>query len=459
MYENLTIKTRLLILIGVILLSKIFLFLIVSHSFNTSVHFELIEHDHEEAIASILRIRTYTMLAFFITSILIIGAAIWITLDLSSRLKKSIEIIDKLRKGDLDFNIENTSKSEIGQLLEAMKALGIENQKISNALTSISKGDFAIDIRARSEKDTLSFALINMISNLRNLIEEIQTEVTNLTISSQKILKSVSQVSMHSSETAAAVTETTTSLEELKQTAHMANERAQEVLSNSEDTFQIVNTSEKSLQATINEMNQINEKMHVMSEGIIKLSEQSKKIGNIIDTVNDLSEQSNLLAVNAAIEAAKAGEQGRSFAVVAQEIRILSEQSKSATIQVRSILNEIQTYTTAAVLATEQGTKAVEKGVKQSSETNNSMQQLTKSVAEMTQAANQISISSQQQFIGIEQVTTAMDNISQATTQLVEHMQQIESAVIFLEEIAQKFKGMTDKYIVTKEPKKISSKK
>ncbi len=113
-------------------------------------------------------------------------------------------------------------------------------------------------------------------------------------------------------------------------------------------------------------MKRIQTHMDSIAASIVRLSDQSQAIGEIIASVNDLAEQSNLLAVNAAIEAAKAGEQGKGFAVVAQEVRSLAEQSKQATAQVRNILGDIQKATSAAVMATEQGSKAVEAGVKQS---------------------------------------------------------------------------------------------
>jgi len=127
--------------------------------------------------------------------------------------------------------------------------------------------------------------------------------------------------------------------------------------------------------------------MESIAESIVRLSEQSQAIGEIIATVNDLAEQSNLLAVNAAIEATKVGEQGKGFVVVAQEIKSLATQSKEATAQVRTLLGDIQKATSAAVLATEQGNKAVEAGVKQTAEAGDSIRLLADSVNEAAQAA------------------------------------------------------------------------
>src|SRR6202040_2836592 len=126
---------------------------------------------------------------------------------------------------------------------------------------------------------------------------------------------------------------------------------------------------------------------HPRADGIHRgkhgaLSEQSQTIGQIIAPVEDLAAQSNLLAVNAAIEAAKAGEYGRGFGVVAQEVKSLAEQSRQATNQVRTILSDIQKATTTAVLATEQGTKAVEVGARQTEVAGESIQALTASVGD-----------------------------------------------------------------------------
>ncbi|CRX39297.1 methyl-accepting chemotaxis protein [Estrella lausannensis] len=371
--------------------------------------------------------------------------------NITDSLNYTINAVNQLAKGDTTVQIETKSKDEIEKLLLAMQRMIATTNLIIEALKAVSSGDLTATVVPRSEKDTLAIAVKDLINKLRQMISKVQSEVKTVVGSSHEIVTSVTQVSSNTAETAAAVTETTTTTEELKQTAHVASEKAQGVLDNAEETLKIVRTSEQSLGSTIADMLQIQEKMRTISESIIKLSENSQAIGAIIDTVNDLAEQSNLLAgkalaVNAAIEAARAGEQGKSFGVVAQEIRNLAEQSKSATIQVRSILNDIQNATSAAVMATEQGSKAVSKGVEQSSETAAAIKNLCFSIETVAQAAKQIALSSQQQLIGIDQVTVAMANINEASGQHVEHMRQIESSVLSLNSVGSTLKEIVEQY-------------
>ena len=180
----------------------------------------------------------------------------------------------------------------------------------------------------------------------------------------------------------------------------------------------------------------------------MRLSEQRQAIGEIITTVGDLAEQSNLLAVNAAIEAAKAGEQGRGFAVVAQEVKRLAEQSKQATAQVRGILNDIEKATTTAVLATEQGSKAVDAGARQSVGAGESIRSLADSIGDATQAATQIAASSQQQLIGMDQIVMAMESIKQASVQNVVSTKQAAVSAQSLHELGQRLKLMVAQYQV-----------
>lgn len=293
---------------------------------------------------------------------------------------------------------------------------------------------------------TLAIAFFLVFQTLRSISKKLQEEIDVLAVSGEEILRSITEAASGTTETATAVTETTTTVEELKQTAQTATEKAKNVADVSDEALKTLKNSEKSIEDTIKGMTRIHDGMDTISESIVKLSEHSQMIGEIIDTVNDLAEQSHLLAVNAAIEAAKAGDQGKGFAVVAQEVRSLAEQSKQATIQVRNILNDIQNSTSKAVMATEQGSKSVSQGLAQSAQTNESISFLSLGINKVAQAATQISLSSQQQLVGVDQVTIAMTNIKDATNQQVDHMQQIEGGVQGLNAVGLSLKQLVQKY-------------
>lgn len=416
-----------------------------------NLHIEETHKDYQDAITLGSSNIFWTYIFLLLAALIILFFVALIIRSITKPLALAVDVLDKVSVGDTNIQLDIKGRDEASRLLSATQNMINSTRKMSLLVNAVANGDLTVKADIRSEIDTFGKALNHMVDSLKHIISEIQSEVYVLTNSTQEIVTSVNQVSTGTAETAAAVTETTTTVEELKQTAHVAAEKAKDVLATAEETMGIVKSSERTLHLTIEEMNQIQEKMRFISESIVKLSEHSQAIGEIINTVNNLAEQSNLLAVNAAIEAAKAGDQGKSFGVVAQEIRTLAEQSKEATVQVRGILNDIQNATSAAVLATEQGSKAVSKGVSQSTLMSESIHNLSLSISRVTQAANQIAVSSQQQLVGVDQVTIAMTNINEASNQHVEHMRQIETAVSTLNDVAVSLKGMVNQYKVPHE--------
>jgi methyl-accepting chemotaxis protein len=322
---------------------------------------------------------------------------------------------------------------------------------IAGVAEQVATGDLTVRTpyeERRDEVGKLALSFRRMIEGLSALNRDILEGVNVLASSSSEIMASTTQMAAGAAETATAVSQTSTTVEEVKQTAQLSSQKARFVSDSAQRSVQISVGGKRAVEESVNGMTRIREQMESIAESIVRLSEQSQAIGEIIATVNDLAEQSNLLAVNAAIEAAKAGEQGRGFTVVAQEVKNLAEQSKQATAQVRTILNDIQRATQGAVLATEQGAKAVESGVKQTQEAGESIRQLTESIAESAQAATQIAASSQQQTVGMDQVALAMDNIKQASTQNAASTRQAEGAARNLYDLGQKLKQIVEQYKV-----------
>lgn len=319
---------------------------------------------------------------------------------------------------------------------------------LKDAATRIEQGNLSteISVSTTDEIGALAAALRNMVGYLRGTTVEIQQGTSILAAAASEILASVTHVVAAASETATAVTETVTTIEEVKQTAQISSDRAKSVAEITQEAVSVSNSGEKSVAKTVEEMNRIRAQMDAVAESIVKLSEQCQMIGEIIMSVQDLADQSNLLAVNAAIEAAKAGEQGKGFAVVATEVRNLAEQSRQATVQVRNLLNDIQKATSAAVMATEQANKAVAAGAQQSLDSGESIRRLAQAVTNTAQAVIQIATSSKEQLVGVDQVLVAIESIKNASAHNVENMKLVESEAKKVSDLGNKLKGLGERY-------------
>jgi methyl-accepting chemotaxis protein len=270
----------------------------------------------------------------------------------------------------------------------------------------------------------------------RALKTGLMTAIGGLGNTTARLLSVASQVASATAQTDAATSETTATVEEVRQTATLAQEKATEV---SKLTQQVMETSkfgEQSAGRNRSHFEHIESDMGVVAEAIDRLNLEAQSVGEIITTVNDLAEQSNLLAVNASIEAAKAGEAGKGFTVVATEVKSLAEQSKRAVAQVRGVLGEIQKASGLVVHAAEQGRETVEVG---RDEAEKGVANATKRLAVATQAAEattQIAATSRQQLAGLEQITLAVSSIAEAGKQSVLGARQVEEEVRSLEKVA-----------------------
>jgi len=276
----------------------------------------------------------------------------------------------------------------------------------------------------------------------RGIALPIMHGTTTLAESITEISATASQLAANASETTTSITEITTTVEEVRQTSQVASDKAEVMAEGSSEVSRITDVGAQATQDAVSGMTRIKEEMAYVAESIVKLSEQTQSIGEIIEAVDDLSDQSNLLSVNAAIEAAKAGEYGKGFSVVAQEVKNLADQSKQSTEQVRKILNDIQKATSAAVMATERVSKAVEDGVHLASQAGDSIGALSDRVSSASQSAVQIAASSQQQVAGMGQLVEAMDSIKEATTQNLDGARQLEAATGTLHDLSARLKTL-----------------
>lgn len=320
---------------------------------------------------------------------------------------------------------------------------------LAGKVSKASEGDLTVELKSSKRKDEIGIleeAVRAMLESAKFQARRINEAVSILGSAVSEITATVAQLSVGTSKTSSAVTETTTTVEQVKQAAKLSSEKAKKVSEGAQQAVQVSETGKKATEDTVHRMNLIKEQMESIGETVVRLSEQSQTIEDIINAVQDIADQSNLLAVNASIEAARAGDQGKGFSVVAQEIKSLSDQSKRATDQVKSILDDTRKWVNAVVMATEQGAKAVDAGVAQSVIAGEAIQSLSNSVSVSSQAASVIDTTSEQQFVGVDQVARAMANIDLAMQQNLTGTSQLETAAKELQELGEFLKEVVKRY-------------
>ncbi len=290
----------------------------------------------------------------------------------------------------------------------------------------------------------LSFLLLAVVGffTVRSISVPVGRAVDALASSSSEILAGTTQQAAGMREHSAAVTETVSTVDEVLQTSEQAAQRAIAVSESAQRAAEVGQAGRRAVDDSVTAMGAVKEQTSSIAESILTLAEQAQAIGEIIAAVNDIGEQINLLSLNAAIEAARAGEHGRGFSVVAAEVKALSEQSKKATAQIRSILGEIQKATNAAVIVTEQGGKSVNDAIKTVNEAGVTIRQLAEVISQATQATAQIAASSGQQATGMRQIHQAMQNISQVSSQHLAATAQAEQAARHLSSVGTTLKRL-----------------
>lgn len=348
--------------------------------------------------------------------------------------------------GDFKRIVEGVNKTldaVIEPLHEAMRvsqefASGNFSARVDESISV--QGDF-IEFNAALNRIGIELSRMMTVIN-----EELYESVNVLSAASSEILSVTAELSSGTAQTATSVNETSATVEEVRKTTEMTNNKAKTVSEKSMAVSQVAQTGQQSVEEILSGMTHIQQQMESIAGSVVKLSEQSQAIGEIIATVTDIAEQSNLLAVNASIEAAKAGEYGRGFGVVAQEIKNLAEQSKQATTHIRTILTDIQRGISSTVISTEQGTKTVATGLRLSNDAREAIAVLSQSINEAAKASVQITASSQEQVVGMDQISSAMESIRMAAQNNLEVTRQVEKTAKDLHDLGITLKQITGRF-------------
>lgn len=296
------------------------------------------------------------------------------------------------------------------------------------------------------ETGKLAMAFDDMLESLREIASQSRSVTENLNSAAAEILATTQQQASATKEQAAAVQQITSTVEEISQSSAQVSDRSKVVAAAAQAMSMSGGAGLEAVRHTSRAMDSIREQAESVADNVVALSEKTQAIGEIIATVNDIAEQSNLVALNAAIEAADAREDGRRFAVVAQEIKNLADQAKEATGQVRSILEEIQKGINTSVMLTEEAVKRVETGREKTQLAEQTIRKMADNIQDNVSAFQQIVSATNQQQIGLEQVTQALHEIRTASQQTASSTSQLEEAASNVTTLGQQLRKVVEKY-------------
>ncbi|MBC7906463.1 MAG: methyl-accepting chemotaxis protein [Rhodospirillaceae bacterium] len=281
---------------------------------------------------------------------------------------------------------------------------------------------------AGGELSRMGAHLNGMRESLRTVATQTRAAAENVNAATAQIRTTAQEQAAVAAEQLSAIEETSATLTEITQSGAQITARAQEVERNAQDASGISDQGLTAVAATVASMDSIREQVESVASTIVSLSERTLAISEITLTVNTIAERSHLLALNASIEAAAAGEHGRTFTVVAGEIKRLADQAREATQRVRGNLGEILQGINSSVMLAEEAAKRVEAGRIQTEATDRTIRSMADAIQESVQAFQQIVAATNQHQIGLEQVMQALGSIRQAASQTSSTTRELEGA-------------------------------
>lgn len=386
-----------------------------------------------------------------------------------------IEIAERIAAGERDIDIQIPVLDRLGKMLLSLKSMQHaikENEEklraqeeksrqlFENLVNSSKKFSYhsskvaSGDLRERLEIDKedvlhdLGKDLNLMTDGLASITTKI-TQVSNeLVIMVENIITSANEQTESINSQASAINEISASLEEIDKSSKQTMNKAQSLREVAKSTYEQGKLGSESVAQSISGIKVSEEKMKLIAQTILDLSNHTQQIGEITGVVNTLAQQSKMLALNASIEASKAGEAGKGFAAVATEVRNLAEQSEQSTVQVQKILEDIRRTTEKAVTVTEEGTKSLGSGMQLIEKAGEVIHALSKMINDASIASQHIEVAIRQETVGIEQIVESMNEINRTTMAFSGGIKEMMDFIHKLDEIAKHLKDDVNIYKV-----------
>jgi methyl-accepting chemotaxis protein len=390
----------------------------------------------QEALAPLAASTRLRLIMGVVSALVAAGLAVLVTRRFITRQVGHImQLFEQINIGDFEARASVVSEDELGQMAEEMNVVLdntlslIQSQEERDALQSairklleevseVAEGDLTVEAEVTADAtgaiaDSFNF----MIAQLRDIVSGVQEATLQVSSSANEVQATAEHLARGSESQATQISDTASAIEEMAVSIQQVSENA--MLSATVGEQALVNAQQgtKAVQETIKEMNRIRDQVQETAKRIKRLGESSQQVGEIVQLIDDIADRTSILALNASIQAAMAGEAGRGFAVVAEEVERLAERSTEATKQIAALIRTIQSETDEAVAAMETTTHEVVAGselANRAGQTLIEIEGVSKRLAELIQSISQ---AAKQQARGSESLAVSMDEISEVTQQ------------------------------------------
>ena len=375
----------------------------------------------------------WAMLGLLVVSVI----GVFIMRDITRPLSQAVGIAHQMAAGDLTVQMSfEQRRDEIGDLAQAFNQMIKTSKAMANVAESIAAGNLTVKVNPQSERDVMGTALATMVERLSALVGQVQKSGIQVNTSVTQIAATGKEQQATASEIAATTTEIGATSREISATSKELVKTMNEVTQVAEQTAGLAGSGQAGLSHMRDTMGQIMAAAGSINAKLAVLNEKAGNINQVVTTITKVADQTNLLSLNAAIEAEKAGEYGRGFAVVATEIRRLADQTAVATYDIEQMVKEMQSAVSAGVMGMDKFSEEVRRGVQEVEQASTQLGQIIQQVQTLTPRFETVNEGMRLQATGGQQINEALMQLSEAAQQTAESLQQSNLAIEQLDEAA-----------------------